>query len=74
MNTILIGEHAYDRMRQRKVARMDVESAIRKPDRLKKERGGRRRVIKKLNGRSLIAFYTEIPRIIFLVSAFWRKA
>jgi len=73
MKSLLIGEHASDRLQERKIMRVDVENAIRESSGFNSGKRGRLKAVKKLNGRKLVVFYREIPRLVFLESAYWRK-
>jgi hypothetical protein len=62
------------RIHERRIARADVEAAIREPDLKRTAKRGKLEVIKQLGSRQLRVFYIETPKAIIFVTAYWSRA
>ncbi len=71
---IIVSEHAFDRIQERRITREDVEAVIWHPDLEEPARHGKMKVIKKLRGRRLTVFYKETKSSYIFVTAYWSKA
>jgi len=74
MKPIIVSPHAFERIHERKIARAEIEAAIRTPDLKEPAKRGRLRVSKKFAHRTLEVFYKETSTSIIFVTAYWRKS
>ena len=74
MKPIIVSPHAFERIHERKITRVEIEAAIRTPDLKEPAKRGRLRVSKKFERRMLDVFYKETNTAIVFVTAYWRKS
>ena len=73
MKPIIVSPHAFERIHERKITRVEIETAIRTPDLKEPAKRGRLRVSKRFEHRTLDVFYKETNTAIIFVTAYWRK-
>ena len=74
MKPIIVSPHAFERIHERKITRVEIETAIRTPDLKEPAKRGKLRASKRFERRTLDVFYKETNASTIFVTAYWRKS
>ncbi len=73
MKPIIVSPHAFERIQERKITRIEIETAVRMHDLKEPAKRGRLRVSKRFEHHTLDVFYKETNTALIFVTAYWRK-